>query len=159
MPEQLWFTQILNRAIGGPVASTLQALHIHMEHPQAPISNVVAMQLLVVLFLLLLFLVVRSRLSVDSPGALQHIFEGAHNFIQGQSEEIIGHHSEGFGEKCHPGRTVGGSRSRGCNRAELHAPLRGNSRHPGRKPHGIGDEATASRKTKRSSAHLGLSLS
>jgi len=96
MPEQLWFTQILNRAIGGPVASTLQALHIHMEHPQAPISNVVAMQLLVVLFLLLLFLVVRSRLSVDSPGALQHIFEGAHNFIQGQSEEIIGHHSEGY---------------------------------------------------------------
>jgi F-type H+-transporting ATPase subunit a len=94
--EQLWFTHILNRAIGGPVASMLQALHIQVEHPQAPISNAVAMQLLVVLFLLLLFLIVRSRLSVDSPGALQHIFEGAHNFIQGQSEEIIGHRSEGY---------------------------------------------------------------
>jgi len=94
--EQLWFTQILNRAMGGLVTSMLQALHIHVEHPQAPISNAVAMQLLVVLFLLLLFLIVRSRLSVDSPGALQHIFEGAHNFIQGQSEEIIGHHSEGY---------------------------------------------------------------
>ena len=95
MAEQLWFTEVLNRAIGGPVASMLQALHIHVEHPQAPISNPVAMQLLVVLFLLLLFLIVRSRLSVDRPGALQHIFEGAHGFIQGQSEEIIGHHSEG----------------------------------------------------------------
>jgi F-type H+-transporting ATPase subunit a len=27
---------------------------------------------------------------------LQHIFEGAHGFIQNQSQEIIGHHSEGF---------------------------------------------------------------
>ena len=34
--------------------------------------------------------------SVDKPGALQHIFEGAHGFVEGQSQEIIGHHSEGF---------------------------------------------------------------
>jgi F-type H+-transporting ATPase subunit a len=94
--EQLWFTQILNRAFAGPVTSLLHTLHVHVEHPQAPISNPVAMQLLVVLFLLLLFLIVRSRLSVENPGPLQHIFEGAHNFIQGQSHEIIGHHSEGY---------------------------------------------------------------
>ena len=94
--EQLWFTQILNRAFAGPVTSMLQALRVHVDHPEAPISNAVAMQLLVVLVLLLLFLIVRSRLSVESPGALQHIFEGAHNFIQGQSQEIIGHHSEGY---------------------------------------------------------------
>ena len=34
------------------------------------------MQLLVFLFLVLVFFLVRSRLSVDKPGALQHIFEG-----------------------------------------------------------------------------------
>ena len=96
MAEQLFFTGILNRAVGGPVTSMLQALHVHVDHPEAPISNPVAMQLLVVLFLLLLFVIVRSRLSVESPGALQHIFEGVHNFIQGQSHEIIGHHSEGY---------------------------------------------------------------
>ena len=96
MAEQLFFTGILNRALGGPVTSMLQALHVHVDHPEAPISNPVAMQLLVVLFLLLLFLIVRSRLSVETPGALQHIFEGVHNFIQGQSQEIIGHHSEGY---------------------------------------------------------------
>ena len=96
MAEQLWFTQILNRALGGPVNSMLQALHVHVQHPETPISNAAAMQLLVVLLLLLLFLIVRSRLSVDKPGALQHIFEGAHNFIQGQSDEIIGHHSEAY---------------------------------------------------------------
>ena len=96
MAEQLFFTGILNRALGGPVTSMLQALHVHVDHPEAPISNPVAMQLLVVLFLLLLFVIVRSRLSVETPGALQHIFEGVHNFIQGQSHEIIGHHSEGY---------------------------------------------------------------
>ena len=96
MAEQLWFTELLNRAIGGPVATMLKTLHVHVEHPQSPISNAVAMQLLVVLILLLLFLMVRARLSVDKPGALQHIFEGVHNFVQGQSEEIIGHHSDGY---------------------------------------------------------------
>jgi len=96
MAEQLFFTGLLNRAFAAPVTAMLQALHIHVEHPEAPISNPVPMQLLVVLFLLLLFVIVRSRLSVENPGALQHIFEGAHNFIQGQSNEIIGHHSEGY---------------------------------------------------------------
>jgi len=43
-----------------------------------------------------LFLLVRSRLSGDRPGALQHAFEGVEGFIQGQSDEIIGHHSSKF---------------------------------------------------------------
>jgi len=96
MPEQLWFTEILNRVFAGPVTALLMALHIEPKHPQAPITNAVAMELLVVVFLLLLFALVRSRLSVESPGALQHVFEGAHGFVQGQSHEIIGHHSEGY---------------------------------------------------------------
>ena len=54
------------------------------------------MEVLVFSFLLVLFFLVRSRLSVDSPGALQHAFEGVEGFIQGQSDEIIGHHSEGY---------------------------------------------------------------
>jgi F-type H+-transporting ATPase subunit a len=96
MPEQLWFTEILNHLFAGPVTGLLRALHIEPRYPQAPITNGVAMELLVFFFLLILFTLVRSRLSVDKPGALQHIFEGAHGFIQGQSHEIIGHHSEGF---------------------------------------------------------------
>jgi len=39
---------------------------------------------------------VRARLSVEKPGALQHVVEGFHGFIQRQSDEIIGHHSESF---------------------------------------------------------------
>jgi F-type H+-transporting ATPase subunit a len=96
MWEQLWFTALLNHWLAGPVTTLLEALHITPEHPQAPISNAFAMELLVVAFLILLFLLTRTRLSVDNPGALQHIFEGAHGFITGQAHEIIGHGSASF---------------------------------------------------------------
>jgi F-type H+-transporting ATPase subunit a len=96
MPEQLWFTQILNHLFAAPAAALMRAVHIEPTRPQAPITDAVAMELLVFLFLVALFALVRSRLSVESPGALQHIFEGVHGFVQGQSEEIIGHGSESF---------------------------------------------------------------
>jgi F-type H+-transporting ATPase subunit a len=96
MPEQLWFTALLNRLFAGPVTSLLQAVHLPPKHPTAPISNSFAMEILVFAFLLIMFLLVRSRLSVDRPGGLQHAFEGVEGFIRGQSDEIIGHHSEGY---------------------------------------------------------------
>jgi F-type H+-transporting ATPase subunit a len=96
MHEQLWFTAFLNQLFASPVAGLLRALHIEPKYPNTPIPNSVAMELLVFLFLFCLFAMVRFRLSVDKPGALQHIVEGAHGFVEGQSQEIIGHHSEGF---------------------------------------------------------------
>jgi F-type H+-transporting ATPase subunit a len=96
MHEQLWFTAFLNQLFAGPLNGLLGMLHIAPKYADAPIPNSVAMELLVFLFLVVVFALVRSRLSVDKPGALQHVFEGAHGFVQGQSHEIIGHHSEGF---------------------------------------------------------------
>jgi F-type H+-transporting ATPase subunit a len=96
MPEQLWFTQLLNRLVAGPVDALLRAVHVAPAYPHAPISNAVAMEVLVMGFLLLFFVLVRSRLSVEDPGALQHLVEGGEGFIANQSREIIGHHSEGF---------------------------------------------------------------
>jgi len=96
MPEQLWFTHLLNQLFAGPVTAFLRMLQIEPKHPAAPITNAFAMELLVFLFLLGLFLMVRSRLSVESPGALQHSFEGIEQFVHGQSNEIIGHHSEPY---------------------------------------------------------------
>jgi F-type H+-transporting ATPase subunit a len=96
MHEQLWFTAILNQLFAGPVNGLLRALHVEPKYADAPIPNSVAMELLVFLFLVCLFVMVRSRLSVDKPGALQHVFEGAHGFVQGQSHEIVGHGSDGF---------------------------------------------------------------
>src|SRR4029077_12367863 len=96
MPEQLWFTQILNHFFGSPVTASLRMLHIEPKYPLAPISNSFSMELLVFVFLLVVFLMVRSRLSVESPGGLQHTFEGIEGFVLGQSQEIIGHHREPY---------------------------------------------------------------
>jgi F-type H+-transporting ATPase subunit a len=96
MPEQLLFTRLLNHWFAAPVTALLTVLHIHPEYPQAPITNAVAMEVLVVGFLLIVFIMVRSSLSVESPGGLQHIFEGLQGLIEGQSRDVIGHHSERF---------------------------------------------------------------
>ena len=96
MPEQLWFTAILNQLFAAPVTALLTALHLPPKYPAQPIPNSFSMELLVFVFLLILFLLVRARLSADAPNGLQHVVESIEGFVQGQSNEIIGHHSEGY---------------------------------------------------------------
>lgn len=96
MPEQLWLTQLLNHLFGPAVTGLLRGVGLPPKYPEAPIHNALAMELAVFAFLLILFLLVRTRLSVDSPGGLQHTVEGFVGFIENQSREIIGEHSEGF---------------------------------------------------------------
>ena len=91
MHEQLWFTALLNKYFAGIVNAGLGALHLHAAYPEAPIPNYVSMQVLVCLILLFCFVIVRLRLSVDNPGALQHTFEGINAFVADQSHEVIGH--------------------------------------------------------------------
>lgn len=96
MPEQLWFTAILNHLFAGPITGLLRTLHVEPKYPTQPIANSLAMELLVFAFLLILFILLRSRLSVDNPGGLQHVFESVEGFVNSQSSEIIGHHGEGY---------------------------------------------------------------
>ncbi len=96
MPPQLLFTRFLNHALAGPVDRTLGALHIAVAYPQAPITNAVAMELLVFLILVLYFIVVRSTLSVEKPGPVQHLAEITNEFVSEQGEGIIGHGYERF---------------------------------------------------------------
>lgn len=106
MPEQLLFTRILNHAFAGPVYAVLHVLRVDVAlqalgaqpiSPQAPISNATAMEVLVLGVLLLFFILVRPRLSVENPGGLQHVFESYEGFIKDESHNIIGHGSEQFG--------------------------------------------------------------
>ena len=94
--EQLVFTEFLNRHFGAMVLALFSMLGIKSEHPSAPISNPFAMEILVVLFLTIFFLLVRARLSVDRPGGLQHVVEGIENFVGGIGHEIIGHGHEKY---------------------------------------------------------------
>jgi F-type H+-transporting ATPase subunit a len=94
--EQLAFTALLNRLFGAPVLALLQALHIHTKHPATPITNPVAMEILVVLLLTIFFIAVRSRLSVERPGALQQTMEGIDGFVNDLAGETISSHPEKF---------------------------------------------------------------
>jgi F-type H+-transporting ATPase subunit a len=96
MPEQLWFTELLNRYLGAPVTALMEKLGIHPAYPQAPITNAVAMEMLVVVLLLVFFLLVRARLSVDKPGGLQHLVEAVEEFIDEQAQGVIGHGYERY---------------------------------------------------------------
>jgi len=96
MPEQLVFTRFLNAHFAGPVDALLRALHVKVVYPDAPISNAVAMELIVVTLLLLYFVAVRSSLSVDKPNGIAHSAEMVHEFVTGQAESIVGHGYEKF---------------------------------------------------------------
>jgi F-type H+-transporting ATPase subunit a len=96
LSSELPFTALLNKVLGGPVTSLLQALGVHPHHPDAPFSNWMAMQILVAVLLLVAFVLIRRRLSVDSPGGAQHVLELLHGFVKDQSHEIIGHGSDRF---------------------------------------------------------------
>jgi F-type H+-transporting ATPase subunit a len=94
--EQLTFTKFLNQLFGPAVTALLEKLGIHPAHPTHPITNPLAMELLVVLLLTIFFIAVRMRLSVEKPGGLQNTMEGINGFVSDLAEEIIGHHSSKF---------------------------------------------------------------
>ncbi|MDE1175344.1 MAG: F0F1 ATP synthase subunit A [Edaphobacter sp.] len=96
MPKQLLFTKFLNGHLAAPVTALLEAVHVHPKHPQAPISNAFAMEILVFLVLIAYFLIVRFTLSVEKPGAFQHLAEMTNGFVEDQGHQIIGHGSERF---------------------------------------------------------------
>jgi F-type H+-transporting ATPase subunit a len=94
--EQLAFTAFLNRIFGPAVLALLNAIGIHPLHRQTPISNSFAMEIVVALIMIAFFLLVRSRLSVDNPGPLQHVAEGIEGFTGDLGREIIGHGYERY---------------------------------------------------------------
>ncbi len=96
MHEQLWFTALLNKYFAGVANAILAAIHLPAADPSAPIPNWMSMQILVFLLLVIFFIIVRMRLSVENPGPLQHTVEGINNFVAEQSHEVIGHGYERY---------------------------------------------------------------
>lgn len=96
MHEQLWLTEQMNHLIGGPVSALMNAIGVHPHDAHNPITDPVAMQILVAAVMLFFFIIVRMRLSVENPGKAQHMMEMVHETIAGQAEEIIGHDYKRF---------------------------------------------------------------
>ncbi len=96
MPTQLIITQLLNHHFAAPVTAMLRSLHIQPKFPNAPISDAFSMELLCFVVLLVYFVAVRISLSIEKPSGVQHLAEITHEFINEQSESIIGHGHERF---------------------------------------------------------------
>src|SRR5436309_10027559 len=86
----------MSRYVAGPRAAALSPRGVHLSDPHFFFNNVVAMEILVALLLLIFFVLVRMRLSVENPGGVQHIAEMLEEFINNQSRDVIGPHSEQF---------------------------------------------------------------
>lgn len=91
MPHELWVTGLFNRALAGPANALLNAIHFPAQDPLNPWSDWMVCEILVVLFMLVFFGILRSRLSVERPGKAQHIFELVYEFVHAQAEEVVGH--------------------------------------------------------------------
>lgn len=95
MPEQeLWFTRILNDYLAGPANAVLSL--VHQPTDAHPWSNWMAMEILVVGIIIILFAILRTRFSVDKPGATQHMFELVYGFVKDTMEEVGLHHGERY---------------------------------------------------------------
>jgi len=68
-------TEIVNHYLGRFALALLSALHIRPENPDMPIAEHVVMGVVVLIIATLLALLLRSRLSVEKPGATQQVAE------------------------------------------------------------------------------------
>ncbi len=96
MEHQVWFTAILNKILGGPVAALLVRLGHPAADPLHPIPNYIAMEILVALIILIGAIILRRELSVESPGKFQQTMEAVVEFVRDMNEEIIGHGSSRY---------------------------------------------------------------
>src|SRR6266566_3544526 len=70
-----WLTEFVNHHFGRFALALLSALHIKPTNPELPIPEHVIMAMVVLLVGTVLALILRSRLSVEKPGAMQQVAE------------------------------------------------------------------------------------
>lgn len=71
----LWITRFVNQYLGQLAAGLLSKLHITPTNPETPIPQHVVVGMVVVLVGTVFALILRARLSVEKPGALQQVAE------------------------------------------------------------------------------------
>ena len=90
MPEsEIWITRIFNDHLAGIGNGVLGLVGLPGE--PRPWANFITMQILVVAILVVLFALLKTRLTVIGPGKFQQTFEVLYEFMYGQAEEQVGH--------------------------------------------------------------------
>lgn len=91
MEHEVWLTAILNKYLSAPAETALAWVGIRPEVPGHPWSDYVSMEILVAVVIVMLFALLRLRLSMDRPGKLQHCCEMIYGFLHGQTDDTVGH--------------------------------------------------------------------
>ncbi len=94
--HELVLTKFFNDHLAGVANSILSAVNVVPEDAARPWHNWIVMEILVVAILIVLFAVLRPRLSVDKPGKLQHIFEVLYGFFKTSIDEGGIEHGERY---------------------------------------------------------------
>lgn len=93
---ELWLTAFFNAHFAGVANWILSLAKMKAENPAQPWANWAVMELVVFIILVVTVAVLRSTLSMDKPGKLQHIFEVIYNFLNDQADEAGVHHKMRF---------------------------------------------------------------
>ena len=83
---ELWITKFFNDYLAG-AGNALTGI-VGMAPEARPWANFITMQLLVALIIIVLFAILKPRLSPDRPGKLQHTFELVYDFLHEQAEAL-----------------------------------------------------------------------
>jgi F-type H+-transporting ATPase subunit a len=90
MEHEPWLTALFNRYLAGPANTMLSWVGMKAENPSHPWANYITMEILVAVIIVVLFALLRPRLSMDRPGKFQHIFEVVYDFLSGQTDDVVG---------------------------------------------------------------------
>jgi F-type H+-transporting ATPase subunit a len=99
MSESFILTRLLMKLFGGLLAAGFHVTGVPAAETQEKVASVIgafSLELLVVAGLIAFFAIVRATLSVEKPGAAQHVAEMIHEFIGDQAEQVIGHGSQRY---------------------------------------------------------------
>ncbi len=96
MEHEILITRLFNDHLGGVGQSILAAIGTHAHNPERPWTNWMTMQLLVAAVVIVVFAILRPKLSMDKPGKLQHIFESLYLFLKGETDTNVGHHGHRY---------------------------------------------------------------
>src|SRR5947209_19785779 len=91
-----WLTALFNEHLGGVANSVLGFFNYKIEDPAHPWATWMVMEILVAAIIIVLFALLRPKLSVDKPGGLQHVFETLWGFFKLTTEEAGIHHGDKF---------------------------------------------------------------
>lgn len=95
MPEsELWVTSVFNDYL--PAMGNFFLTLVGRPSETRPWADFIVMQFVVVLLLMLVFAILRPRLSADKPSRMQHTFELLYGFVKGQAENQMGHNAHRY---------------------------------------------------------------